>query len=207
MVKYDLEHLTQGPDQRVCGPIQDDEALFIYSIIKGMRLTRVLEIGGLNGYSALNFLKSMDQVNGTVYTVDINPVPIQAPNHVVIIKNALGLTASDFGGEALDLVFFDCHDMAQMVVYHMLVKQGIINDNTILALHDTNLHYDPYQMGNTFVPEEGGFAHQPVERQMVNIFKAMGYDVFCLHTTRDKHSDNFPFRHGLTICKRFKYLH
>ena len=58
MVNYDLTHLTQNENQRVLGPIQDDEALFLYSIIRGCRLERILEIGGLNGYSARNFLKA-----------------------------------------------------------------------------------------------------------------------------------------------------
>ena len=33
MVNYDLTHLTQPENQNVSGPIQDDEALFLYSII------------------------------------------------------------------------------------------------------------------------------------------------------------------------------
>ena len=33
MVNYDLAHLTQPENQNVSGPIQDDEALFLYSII------------------------------------------------------------------------------------------------------------------------------------------------------------------------------
>ncbi len=45
--KYDLDHLIQTNKQDVIGPIQDDEALLLYSIVKGMRLNRVLEIGGL----------------------------------------------------------------------------------------------------------------------------------------------------------------
>ena len=60
MVKYDLSHLTQSEDQNVGGPVQDDENLFLYSIIRGCRLSRILEIGGLDGYSAKNFLQAMD---------------------------------------------------------------------------------------------------------------------------------------------------
>ena len=58
MVNYNFTHLTQNYQQNVWGPIQDDEALFLYSIIRGSRLTRILEIGGLHGYSGLNFLKA-----------------------------------------------------------------------------------------------------------------------------------------------------
>lgn len=45
-------------------PLQDDEALFLYSIVRGLRLSSVLEIGGLRGYSALNFLQAMQPTQG-----------------------------------------------------------------------------------------------------------------------------------------------
>lgn len=203
MVQYDLHHLTQSNTQEVLGPIQDDEALFLYSIVKGMRLNRLLEIGGLSGYSAVNFLKAMDQVqNGTLYTVDYNPCPCHGPNHRVITKNALDLTKTDVDSQPVDLVFFDCHDMVQMDIYHRFVNEGIITDRTILALHDTNLHYPPFQAWGPYISSEGGYAHQVVERRMVNMFKDLGYNVFMLHTTADKHDDTFPYRHGVTVCQK-----
>jgi len=206
MVNYNLNHLTQPEHQRVLGPIQDDEALFLYSIIKSMRLDRILEIGGGSGYSAQNFLASMDQVSGTLYTVDFNYVPKLAENHKVITKNALLLTTEDVDNQPIDFVFFDCHDIVQLEIYNTFIKQGIINDNTCIALHDTNLHYAPYNVWGEYISEEDGFAHQPVEREMVRIFKNLGYDAFCLHTTKEKHNDSFPFRHGVTICKKHKHL-
>jgi predicted O-methyltransferase YrrM len=42
------------------GLIQDDEALFLFGLIRVVRIKRILEIGGLNGYSALNFLKALE---------------------------------------------------------------------------------------------------------------------------------------------------
>jgi hypothetical protein len=207
MVHYDLSHLTQPEDQRVIGPIQDDEALFLYSIIRGMRLGRVLEIGGLEGYSAHNFLRAVSwSAQGVVYTVDLNPVPVQGPNHRTITKNARDLTLDDVDRVPVDLVFFDCHDLVQMEIYYAFVREGIITDRTVLALHDTNLHYAPFQIWGPYLPSEGGFAHQPVERTMVNMFKDLGYDVFSVHTTREKHDASFPFRHGVTVCQKFRRL-
>lgn len=208
MVKYNLEHLTQEDNQRVLGPVQDDEALFLYSIVRGMRLKRILEIGGLSGYSARNFLAAMSNLDDSImYTVDLNTVPTLADNHKVIVKNALHLTIDDVDNKGIDLVFFDCHDMVQMEMYKSFVENGIITDETVIALHDTNLHYAPFQVWGPYVDEEGGYAHQPVERLMVGLFKDLGYDAFCLHTTSDKHSVSFPFRHGVTLCKKFKKLH
>jgi predicted O-methyltransferase YrrM len=207
MVKYNLDHLTQDDKQEVWGPIQDDEALFLYSIIRGCRLKRILEIGGLSGYSAKNFLEALKyDNNGIVYTCDLNPVPVLANNHKVIIKNALDLQLGELDNQPIDLVFFDCHDMIQMDIYHKFVNANIITDNTIIALHDTNLHYPGYQRFGNYIAEEDGYAHQPVEREMTNIFKNLGYDIFSILTDRSKHSPEFPFRHGITVCKRFKYF-
>ena len=217
MVAYDLSHLTQPEDQKVIGPIQDDEALFLYSLIKGSRMRRVLEIGGLSGYSALNFLSALDRSTGnpTLYTVDFNEVPVQTPKegsarHKIVIKNAVNLTSQDLDDERLDLVFFDCHDMVQMKVYENLVKIGLVDDKTVIALHDTNLHYEPHGPKNgPLVVEDGhqGRAHQTVERIMVNIFKEKyGYDVYLLHTSPDVHHAEFPFRHGVAVCRKFRNL-
>jgi predicted O-methyltransferase YrrM len=207
MVNYNLEHLTQPENQNVSGPIQDDEALFLYSIIRGCRLERILEIGGLSGYSAKNFLQALSfNNNGILYTCDINPVPILAQNHKVIIKNALELTIDELDHKPLDLIFFDCHDMIQMDIYYKFVSNNIINDNTIIALHDTNLHYPPYQHCGIYIEHENGYAHQPVERNMVNIFKNLGYDIFSISTDHSKHSPEFPVRHGITVCRKFRLL-
>ena len=216
MVRYELDHLTQAPAQYVIGPIQDDEALFLFALVRGSRMTRVLEIGGLNGYSATNFLAAMrtvhpDGAEGVMYTVDTQPVAQMAPNHRVIQKDALHLAPEDVDGRPVDLVFFDCHSMAQMDMYERFAASGIIDERTVLALHDTNLHYEPWglrQGPHVHQPSVGasGFAHQPVERAMVNRFSALGYDVFHLRTTPNRHHDGFPFRHGLTVCQKHEDL-
>lgn len=87
-MKYDLDHLTQDNNQVVVGPIQDDEALFLYSIIVGMKLKTVFEIGGLSGYSATNFLAAVGET-GKVFTVDINPVQSKGKNHICIQKKCV----------------------------------------------------------------------------------------------------------------------
>lgn len=205
MVQYDLAHLTQAPSQEVIGPIQDDEALALFALIRCMRLDRVLEIGGLGGYSARNFLAAVGPA-GAVYSVDIHRVPQVAPNHRCITKDARDLTTGDVDGLPLDLVFFDCHDMVQMQVFAAMREQGMITDRTVLALHDTNLH--PHNITGCARIEgrariEGGWEHQPVEREMTRQFRAShGYDVFSYHTTASRHDATLPYRHGLTICQK-----
>jgi len=207
MVKYNLSHLIQNEDQNVSGPIQDDEALFLYSIIRGCRIQRILEIGGGNGDSAINFLHALSySKNGILYTCDLQPVPVFGENHKVIIKNALHMTIDEIDNKPLDLIFFDCHDIVQLEIYNKFVDNKIINDNTILAVHDTNLHYPPYQHCGVYIEKENGYAHQQVERHMVNVFKLLGYDIFSISTDHTKHSPDFPVRHGMTVCRKFKML-
>lgn len=204
MANYDFSHLTQGDAQTVVGPIQDDEALFLYAMVRGMRLRRVLELGGLAGYSATNFLKALGP-HGTLYTVDLNPVPRIAENHIVITKDALHVTADDVDNKTLDMIFFDCHDYnVQMSLFVRLHNANLINDRTVLVLHDTHLH--PQQFVSWAYPIAEGFVHQAVERRMVNDFKRIGYDSFSLHTNLAAHDASLPFRHGLTVCQKFKPL-
>lgn len=206
MVHYNLEHLTQDDQQAVVGPIQDDEALFLFSLIRCMKISRILEVGGLDGYSAKNFLQALDcRSNTMVYTIDIQSVAEQGLSHKCIQKDARDITAEDVDSQPLDLVFFDCHELeVQMTLFERLRSLKIINDNTILALHDTGLHEHQF-IGWAYEITEG-WVHQPVERQMVNRFKEEGYDVFTVHAQRGSSTPEFPFRHGLTICKKHSFL-
>ena len=204
MVAYDISHLTQPEGEQVGGPIQDDEALFLFGLVRGMRLRRVLEIGGLDGYSAANFLKAVGPL-GVVYTVDLRPVPSRAANHRTIEKDVALLCASDLDDQPLDLVFFDAHVyVAQMDLLIRLRHAGLVNDETVLALHDTHLH--PTKTCEWAYPIEEGWVHQDVERRMVNDLRRMGYDAFALHTDLSRDPQVLPMRHGVTILRKFKPL-
>ncbi len=202
--KYDLSHLTQPSNQVVAGPVQDDEALFLFALIRVMLIRRVLEIGGLSGYSATNFVKAVGPT-GVVYTIDIKRVPKVAENHVPIIMDARLITPAAIGDAPLDLVFLDCHEYeVQMEMISRLREQNMITDRTVLALHDTNLH--PRQTAPWAYEIEGGWVHQVVERRMVNDLRELGYDVISLDTDPRAHGPALPFRHGLTIMRKFTFL-
>lgn len=204
MAAYDLSHLTQSEQQIEMGPIQDDEALFLYALVRGKRMRRILEAGGLDGYSARNFLQAL-RGDGVVYTVDLSPVSSQADNHIVIQKDIAELKADDLGGEPLDLVFFDCHVFdGQMALFENLRRAGVIHDGTVLALHDTNLHPEKFLWWSE--PLDEGWVHQKIERRMVNALHEQGYDAFMLHTDMRRHDEAFPMRHGLTLMQKFKPL-
>jgi hypothetical protein len=199
-MKYNLEHLTQEPSQMVMGPIQDDEALVLFSIIKTCRFRRIVEIGGLDGYSAKNFLEAVG-TDGVVYTIDYNHVNTISPNHITIIKSVECVVMDDIKNR-VDMVFFDCHNYnCSLSFFNNMVESGIIDDETILVLHDTNLHYKNTTGGSFY--NGVGWVHQPAERDLSNHFFDIGYQVIDLGTKPESHNESFPYRHGLTICKKF----
>lgn len=205
MVAYKLDHLTQPDSQAVVGPIQDDEALFLFALIRVMRLRRVLEIGGLDGYSARNWCEAVGP-GGKVYTIDLNPLKPVAANHVTIKGDARHLNASHLG-EPLDLIFFDCHVFdAQTDMLRNLQAGGIVTERTLLAFHDTNLHPTKGNGIHWGREIEGQWMHQDVERRMVNELHAMGWDALVLGTTPERHDASLPARHGLVVMQRFRAL-
>ena len=199
-MNYNLSHLTQPSSQDLLGPIQDDEALVLFSIIRTSRLKRIVEIGGLAGYSATNFLEAVE--DGTVYTIDINKVNTIKSNHITITKSAADVTKEEIG-ERVDMVFFDCHHYeASLSFYNNMIEGGIIDDDTILVLHDTNLHYNKITPDSFHNGE--GFVHQLAERELTNHFFDLNYQILSLGTKPHSHNETFPYRHGLAICKKFK---
>ena len=213
---YNLAHLTQSPEQSIPGPIQDDEALLLFALIRVTRIKRILEFGSAYGYSAKNFCAAIGDV-GTVYSVDwgveVNPVQV-ATNHVIIVKNVADITPDDLDNEPVDLVFFDCHAYeACLCAFQTLCRASIITEKTILVLHDTNLWptKDAPNLEKANWPDisyevEGGWVFGPPERQLVNDFKEMGYDILHLGTDRAVHGPHLPYRCGLSIARWFTPL-
>lgn len=208
MVTYNLKHLTQAPDQNKPGPIQDDEALLFFALIRVTRIKRILEFGGVPGYSARNFCEAIVE-DGMVYTVDWGVdgiTPLQGINHKVIVKNTADVTPEDLDNQPIDLVFFDCHAYeAELCAFQNLKRAGIITDKTIFAFHDTNLLPSELALGypNISYEVKDGWVFCPPERQLVNDFKEMGYDILNLGTDKDVHGSHLPYRCGLSIARKF----
>jgi len=105
-----------------------------------MRLRTVVEIGGLSGYSARNFCAAVGPL-GRVITLDLHPVPQVAPNHVIIVGDATQVGRKQLQVERVDLVFCDCHVYdVQMNLINNFLADCLIDDDTVIALHDTNTH-------------------------------------------------------------------
>ena len=201
-MNYDLSHLSQDSKQAVIGPIQDDEALFLFALCRVMMVKNVVEVGVKGGYSAQNFLKAVGE-NGNVIGIDINGVEFKS-ERFTFIHSCAGAVSPEKIPWDIDLVFFDSHaEYAQKKFFENMTTAGKITDETIIALHDTGLH--PAGVG-TGVRVGGGYAHQPAERMLSNWLVCCGYSPFHAHTNISKHNDRLPFRHGLTILCKQKIL-
>lgn len=193
---YDLSHLTQE-SRRVYGPVQDDEALLLYAMIRCVGARRVLEVGGQTGYSARNFLAAVGP-DGEVFTIDLEPVERLADNHTVI-QSDIG-TADLSGIPPCDVVFYDAHALEPQTTFHGRAEErGVIHAGTIVVCHDTGLHRE--QWCGWAEAREGGWAHQPAERQMAGRLVLAGYHAVHLHD-----DGAVEPRHGLTILQRPRRL-
>jgi FkbM family methyltransferase len=203
--RHDLSQLAQAAPQNA--PAQDDEAQMLFATIRVMRLRRVLEIGGQAGYSARNFLRALSWGDNTaVYSVDAGSSASQAPNHYVVGTDPSSLVVADVHHEPVDLVFFNGHAYEpQMNLFVRLANEGIINDDTVIALHGTALHAQTAPGAYPIRDANGqcGFVQHSAERAMVNeLRKQFGYDAFCGHAHVRRAGDK-PQQHGLTLMKRF----
>ena len=185
-MKYNLDHLTQ-PNTKVYGPIQDDEALLLYGLIRTMGLKYIVEVGGLNGYSGRNFLQALSGY-GHLYIID--PVfndkfNIETNKNCTILKQPVeNVQPSQIKIPRIDLIFFDCHEMMfQMNFYHKLVSDSkLLTDNTIIVLHDTGTH--------PIATYEG------LKRRMCFEADSLDFVVDNLNDTLTKVSNNDSSRHG-----------
>ena len=200
--KYDISHLKQDEFQSSMGPIQDDEALLLYALVKVIRPKTVVEFGFAFGSSSLNFLKALDK-DAKLYSYDI----------IEWNKNASAFTDSRFKFHLKSQTDFDLTDVDNRIIDFVFFDDGhifsvnskafnIINDkialNGILIVHDTGLHRHEYGDGCTCdAPKYCGGAHQKDERVFINwiLDNHPEWQVIQIH------SFNF-WRHGLTIMQK-----
>jgi hypothetical protein len=199
---YDLSHLTQAQDQRVWGPVQDDEALLLFAMCRVLRARRVIEIGVQHGYSTRNFLAAVGP-DGEVIGIDKDDHGVRLPRFTMIHGDA-GCVMPEQIPWMADLVFFDSHaEEAQKQFHSRMAAAGKISESTVLAIHDTGLH--PAGIGQG-VPISGGVMHQPAERSFCNWLLDHGWSAFHVHTPLHRLGSALPYRHGLTLMAKGQRL-
>jgi len=151
---YDLSHLTQD-GEILLGPIHDDEALLLYALVRATGATRVLELGGLDGYSARNFLAA----GCDVVTAEVNRLDPINDRHTTLRIDCANV--ADHVSGRFDLVLFDAHDLdAEVRAFVRLKANGCIDDRTVIVVHDTGWHSEKLLPNAEETPQ--GWLHCPV---------------------------------------------
>ena len=150
---YDLTHLQCDNKPRL-GPVQDDEALLLYALIRAVRPRTIVEFGTSNGFSAINWLHAIaDDPDARVYSYDILPYPVaQAledsdPRFIFHGKSQADFEASDVENRLVEVAFFDA---GHLVEYSLRAFERLLPSltmNAIVAVHDTGLHVLDYGSG------------------------------------------------------------
>jgi predicted O-methyltransferase YrrM len=227
-----LRHIgEQGPFV-----LQDDEALLLFALARVNGISRVLEMGGQDGFSARNFLEAVACTSRpAVYSIDIDPAaPRVGLKHHPIHKWPGHLTAADLDWQTVDLILLDGHHYpATIEMLRRVLTQGLLAPEGLIALHDTGLHPPPpgctepphscedtrehtalVSLNESHLPtawqQKSGWMHQPVERlvaQWLTKFDCNAeWQVLVAHDDRHRRGAS-TVRHGLTIMQRRVSLH
>ena len=206
-LKSDLSHLNEDkadyPRQAVSGPMQADEMLTLFSLIRTSSVRRVLEVGGFHGDSAFNFLQALRcKRDAIVITVDLRTVKQwtkHAVTHRTLQKDASNLTMADVDGRPVDAILLDCHAYyATKHILHNVLSRKLLAPNGFIFLHDTGLHSQP-GAHSQFQQSPRGYVHQPVERLIAQWLVSVDCSFQRISAHDDTRAD--VSRHGLTIMQ------
>jgi predicted O-methyltransferase YrrM len=139
----DISHLALFSEV-ADGPVQREEALFLYSLLRVVRPRTAVEIGFLNGRSALNLLCALDS-DARLYSFDIDErcAPIARdlfghdPRFTFRVRSQAELTGEDIDGREADFIFLDAsHELdLNRETFRRLLP--LMAPDAILAVHDT----------------------------------------------------------------------
>ncbi|CAJ1417784.1 unnamed protein product, partial [Effrenium voratum] len=153
-------HLRRDNEPRL-GPVQDDEALLLYGLVRALRPRTIVEFGTSHGFSALNWLHAIaDDPQALVHSYDILPYPsAQAledsdPRFIFHGKSQADFEASDVAPRLVDVAFFDAGHLVEYSLKAFERLLPALAPNAIIAVHDTGLHVRDF--GSSAPQEEEG---------------------------------------------------
>ncbi len=174
---YALGHLRK-PD--TVSSLQNDEALFMYSLVKVTNPKVIVEFGFCKGFSAKNFLASMAD-DALLYSYDPDPVATRYARRIrdkrfrFLGKRGEDFSAEDIDHQHIDLLLLDAsHEFSDSMdmfgkIYRQMAPGGII------IVHDTGLFGTKFMKPQWKTPDGiivgDGYAHRPQERLFVNHLK------------------------------------
>lgn len=192
------------------GPVQRDEALLLYALVRVLRPRTVLEIGFLKGRSALNFLAALD-ADARLYSIDVDPAQAARAQRLlghdarfafkVLSQDAVSAEVTD--NRPADLVFLDAsHDLElNQATFERLL--AVMAPDAVLAIHDTGaIPRELVPEGHWWLQSDAGWIGdqrevRPDERAFVNWIRERHPEFEQLHL----HSRQ-TMRLGLTLLQR-----
>jgi hypothetical protein len=204
--KYLLGHLRYyrgGP-----GPVQRDEALLLYSLVRTVDPKTIVEFGFYKGHSAINFLRAMSS-ESKLYSFDIWDGSVQLARRIhdkrfkFFHKSQADFQWPDIDNLPVDLAFFDAaHDFDLNALTFTRIKP-CLSERALIVVHDTGTYHVDFKGWETTVGyflgslPNAGYVHQPGERKFVNYIKSdvQGFAQVHLHSVS-------KLRCGLTLLQR-----
>lgn len=212
-LRHDAPDLAHLPflEELAFGPVQRDEALLLFGLVRVVRPAVVLEIGFFHGDSTFNFLRAMD-ADARLYSFDVDPACAARardrfgddPRFHFRLRSQDAIEATDLDGRRADFVFLDAsHDLRlNQATFGRLLD--LMADRAVLAVHDTGtVPHDliPADHGAHAVADQWigdrEFEPQPDERGFVNWILDCHPDFAQIHL----HSSR-TVRWGLTLLQR-----
>lgn len=214
------DHLSLYAEESALGPIQREEALLLFAIVRVARPKLVVEFGFHRGHSALNFLAALPPSSRLVSLDTAAPAESIArasfesdPRFRFIRRSQTEIGSVDLGDEQVDLAFFDAsHDLEiNRKTFEVLLPR--LSPGALVVIHDTGswrreamtpMHVEwarSHPTGEGAWISEDEFLPWPAERRFANWIIESRTEFSALHF----HSDR-TLRHGLTVLQRSRRL-
>lgn len=169
-------------EETALGPLQRTEAEFMYSLIKMIKPSNMVEFGFFSGDSTLCLLEGSIGYDSNVTSYDIvfNPkmdyYKEKYSNFKYYVKSQTLFDVKDLIKDKIDFVFIDAsHDLEINKETFIKIKDYLTHD-AIIAVHDTGLWRREYMKDIHFGfngkwVDDNSFAHQPDEIEFVKWIK------------------------------------
>ncbi len=212
-----MSHLLSYREDDAIGPLQRDEAIALFGIVRTLRPETVVEFGFFHGHSAFNFLKALPP-DARLFSYDIDADSAQRaktefdfdPRFRFIGKSQTDFEPADIGGREIDFAFFDAaHELDLNQETFRRILPHLAAEATV-AVHDTGLwprrHFRAIH--HEFASEMPGewrdddlYAHQPGERAFIDwiVTQHPEFSALHFHSTR-------TLRHGFSLLQRKRSL-
>jgi predicted O-methyltransferase YrrM len=212
-----MSHLLSYRENDAIGPLQRDEALALFGIVKTLRPKIIVEFGFFHGHSAFNFLSALSQ-DARLFSYDIDNDSCRRARlefafdkrFTFLAKSQTDFEAADIGDQKIDFLFFDA---AHELILNQETFRRIaphLGAEGMIAIHDTGLwnriHFQ--KIHHEFVDKMPGewvsdqlYAHQPGERAFIDWIESIYPEFGAIHF----HSTQ-TLRHGFSLLQRRRTL-